>query len=468
MTKILEPVLEKLDSTTDDSLQRLFQLLKIPSISTDPDNHHKDCVLAAEYCIQLLKEIGFETHLYETKGEPIVVGHYTPKVSTSGPHVLFYGHYDVQPEDPVDLWDTPAFSPQILEDEIHGKVIAGRGSSDDKGQLMTFLEACRSWKSVHGDLPLRITVLFEGEEESGSPSLPNFFAAHKDEIKADIALVCDTSQWDVDTPAITTMLRGLAYTELTITGPDRDLHSGHYGGVVMNPIRALTNILGDLYDDEGRIQIPNFYDDVVLPDEEQLQQWKHINFSSQDFLGSVGLSQPAGEINFSPLEQLWSRPSIEINGIQGGYTGPGSKTVIPESAFAKVSFRLVANQNPDEVLENFKLFVRERLPKDCKVEFKGNHASPAVKFETSTKYMQSASQALSDEFSKPALLIGCGASIPIVESFKTELGMETLLIGFALDDDRIHSPNEKYNLSSFNRGKRSWARILNAISQIES
>ncbi len=464
MTHNLDAVLAKLDETTAEALERVFELMRIPSISTDPA-HHKDCLAAAEYCGELLRQTGFDTSIRLTEGEPMVVGHYVPEGDVRGPHILFYGHYDVQPVDPLELWDTPPFEPKIVEDAKHGQVIMGRGSSDDKGQLMTFLEACRAWKEVNGSLPLRITVLLEGEEECGSPSLPAFLDAHKDELKADLALVCDTGQWDAETPAITTMLRGLATLEVVIHGPSRDLHSGLYGGPVRNPIRVLTDILGDLYNDKGAVQIPGFYDDVVKPDDDQLAQWNAIDFDEKEFLGSIGLSVPAGEDGYTALEQLWARPTLEMNGICGGYTGPGSKTVIPDHAFAKFSFRLVANQDPNKVIAGLKNFVEERLPEDCRVEFKGIHGAPAVKFDSTSKSMQAAASALTDEFGKPTLMMGCGASIPIVEPFKNELGMDTLLIGFALEDDRIHAPNEKYNLSSFKHGKRAWARILSKLAE---
>ncbi|MGH1349927.1 MAG: dipeptidase [Methyloligellaceae bacterium] len=465
MTDILGPVLQKLDDTTDEALERVFELMRIPSISTNPA-HHDDCVKAANYCADMLKETGFETSVMETTGEPMVVGQYVPDGGQSGPHVLFYGHYDVQPVDPLDLWDAPPFEPGIVEDKLHGPVIMGRGSSDDKGQLMTFLEACRAWMDVHGSLPLRITVLFEGEEECGSPSLPAFLEEHSDKLKADLALVCDTGQWDAKTPAITTMLRGLASIEVVISGPNRDLHSGLYGGPVRNPIRVLTHILGDLYDDQGSIQIPGFYDEVMQTSEEQLEQWRNIGFDAQTFLGGVGLSEAAGEKKYNALEQLWARPALEINGIHGGYTGPGSKTVIPESAFAKLSFRLVANQDPDKVLEGVKKFVTERLPSDCTAEFKGEHGAPAVKFDQNSASMKASAEALTEEFGVQAIMMGCGASIPIVEPFKNELGMDTLLIGFALEDDRIHAPNEKYNLSSFKHGRRAWARIMDKLARL--
>lgn len=460
----LSTVLDTLDAQTDQALARLFELLRIPSVSTDPA-FDEPCKEAAQWSAHMLHTCGFEAEVFPTEGQPMVVGQYKPPTTTNGPHILFYGHYDVQPADPLELWDTPPFEPQLKEDPDHGQIIVARGASDDKAQFLTFLEACRAWYEVHGSLPLPITILLEGEEESGSPSLPQFLKDHKDILKADIALVCDTGQWDATTPAITTMLRGMAFTEVTLHGPNRDLHSGLYGGPVMNPIRALSQILGALYDDQGRIQIPHFYDDVAPLSQEQSEQWQSLGFDAQEYLQSVGLSVPAGEQNYSALEQLWSRPTLEINGIYGGYTGPGNKTIIPATATAKISFRLVANQDPHKVLEAFQDFVRAHTPEDCQVTFSNTDGSPAARFDQNSQFVKHAAQALEDEFAKPPIMMGCGASIPIVEAFQKELGMEALLIGFALEDDRIHSPNEKYNVSSFTAGKRVWARVLEKFAK---
>ena len=458
----IAPVLDQLDKNLDASLKRLFDLVKIPSISTDPA-YAKDCRRAAEWLVADLKSIGFEASVRDTTGHPMVVGHHPgPK---GAPHVLFYGHYDVQPVDPLNLWEDDPFEAKVKEIEPGRKVITGRGSSDDKGQLMLFVEACRAYKQVHGELPCEVTVLFEGEEESGSPSLKPFLEANKKELTADFAMVCDTGMLNRETPSICTGLRGLVGEEVTIHAANRDLHSGVYGGAAANPIRFLAKILGDIHDDTGRVTIPGFYDGVEETPSQILSQWNNLGETTETFLGPIGLSIPSGEKGRSLLELVWARPTAEFNGIIGGYTGDGFKTVIAAQASAKVSFRLVHKQDPDKIRQAFRDFVLARLPADCIAEFEKHGGSPALQLSYDSPFISKAKQALSDEWPKPAVITAMGGSIPIVGDFKRFLGMESLLVGFGLDDDRIHSPNEKYDLTSFHKGQRSWARILDALAK---
>jgi acetylornithine deacetylase/succinyl-diaminopimelate desuccinylase-like protein len=456
----IDPVLATIDRGLDRSIECLFALLRIPSISTDPA-YRGECRKAADWLAHELAALGFAADVRATKGHPMVVAHGGPK--EGGPHVLFYGHYDVQPPDPLELWETPPFEPRLVGSDGNRRIVA-RGVADDKGQLMTFVEACRAFIAVEGKLPLPVTILLEGEEETGSPSLPPFLDAHKQELSADVALVCDTDMWDANTPAITTMLRGLVLEEVIVEGADRDLHSGLFGGAAINPIRVLARILAGIHDGEGRIAIPGFYDGAGELDPEIRAQWRALNFNESRFLGDLGLKAPAGEAGRSVLEQIWARPTCDANGIIGGYTGAGSKTVIPARASAKLSFRLVGEQDPVAVREGFRAFVRARLPADCKAEFLSHGASPALQLPLSSPYLAKTREALEAEWERAPVLKGSGGSIPIVGAFKRDLGMDSLLVGFGLDDDRIHSPNEKYNLASFHKGARSWARILAALA----
>jgi acetylornithine deacetylase/succinyl-diaminopimelate desuccinylase-like protein len=455
-----DSVLAFADAQLDASVERLAALMRVPSISTDPA-YAAECRRAAEQLAAELAELGFEARVADTPGHPMVVAHH----DGDGPHVLFYGHYDVQPVDPIELWTRDPFDPWIDTRVDGSKTIVGRGASDDKGQLRTFVEACRAWKAAEGRLPCRVTILFEGEEESGSTSLEPFLHAHAEELKADFALICDTLMWDRDTPGITIGLRGMAAGQVTVRGPSRDLHSGLYGGAARNPIQLLAGILGEMKDAEGRVTLDGFYDGVPDTDPAVLASWNKLGFDAGEFLGEVGLRVPAGEAGTTVLEQVWSRPTAEINGIWGGYIGEGFKTVIPAEAHAKVSFRLVGTQDPDQVWAAFQDHVRSRLPEDCSAEFvTRGPGSFAISLASDSGPLTATQGALDAEWGKSALL-GCGGSIPVVNSIRSILGMDSVMVGFALPDDNIHSPNEKYELKSFHKGIRSWVRILGALGE---
>ena len=455
----LDPVLARIDADLPVAIDRLFGLLRIPSISTDPA-FKADCDRAADWLVEDLRSLGVDASKRPTPGHPMVVGH----VEGEGPHLLFYGHYDVQPVDPLDLWDTPPFEPRI-EETPNGKVMRGRGTSDDKGQLMTFVEACRAWKAVHGNLPCKITFFLEGEEESGSPSLIPFMEENAAELKSDIALICDTSMVSPGVPSIASQLRGMLKDEFTLTGPRIDLHSGHYGGPALNPLAEIARIVAALHDDQGRVTVPGFYEGVYEISDNLRAQWNACGFDEETYLNSVGFTQSHGEAGYSTLELQWARPTLEINGLWGGYQGAGSKTVIPSKAHCKFTCRLVGDQDPDVLRDRIRAHVQSLLRPDCKIKWDTDlEGSPAPVMNTERPEFERARKALSDEWNREAVLVGMGGSIPIAGFFKSVLGMDAMLIGFANDDDAIHSPNEKYDVESFHKGIRSWARILAALS----
>lgn len=461
-TATVNAVLDHVDAGLDQSLERLQSLLRIKSISTDPA-FSEDCKAAARLLADDLVAGGFTASIHHTPGHPIVVAH--DDRDGPGPHVLFYGHYDVQPVDPLDLWSVDPFEPHVKTLANGIKVITGRGASDDKGQLMTFIEACRAWRHVVGELPVRVSLLLEGEEESGGKNLPTFIEANAEELSADIALVCDTDMWDRQTPCVTTMLRGFVGEEITVACANRDLHSGIYGGAARNPNHLLAEIIASLHHADGRVALEGFYDDVVELPARIKEQWIGLGFDENAFLASAGLSIPAGERDRSVLEMLWSRPTCEINGMTGGYVGEGFKTVIPAKASAKVSFRLVSDMDPRKIRESFRAHVRARIPADCSVTFTDHGGSPALTVPLEGSLLDQALAALTREWGKPAVIIGDGGSIPVGGEFKRILGIETLFIGFAQNDDRVHSPDEKYDLASFHKGIRSWVRLLDAFAQ---
>ncbi|MFV0359013.1 M20/M25/M40 family metallo-hydrolase [Tropicimonas sp.] len=455
----LSPVLDRIDADLPGALDRLMQLIRIPSISTDPA-HAGACEIAAEWLVGDLRSLGVDAAKRPTPGRPMVVGH----ADGDGPSLLFYGHYDVQPVDPLDQWNSEPFEPELQQTE-HGQVIRARGASDDKGQLMTFVEACRAWKAVHGRLPAQISFFFEGEEESGSPSLIPFLRENSGELTRDIVLICDTSMVAPGVPSIASQLRGMLKDEFVIEGPRIDLHSGHYGGPALNPLHEIARIVETFHDADGRVAVEGFYDGVHKISDDLKRQWESCGFDEKTYLESVGFTGPHGEKGYSTLEQQWARPTLEVNGLWGGYQGAGSKTVIPSRAHCKITCRLVGDMDPAEVRRKIRAHVAARLSTDARVVWQGDlDGAPAAVMDTSRPEFAAARQALTDEWNREAVFVGMGGSIPVAYYFKSILGMDSMLIGFANDDDAIHSPNEKYDVESFHKGIRSWARVLAALS----
>ena len=455
-----DKVLARIEADFPAHQARWLDWLRIPSISAQPA-HAADCRAAAEFARRELAAIGFTADLRETAGHPVVLAQH-PGPGGNAPHLLFYGHYDVQPADPLDLWTSPPFEPTVI-DGPHGKRVVARGAVDDKGQTAMWLGALRAWVEATGSLPVRATVLIEGEEEVGSVNLEPFLQAHRDELRADVAVISDTGMWDIDTPALTTALRGLLYTQVVLKAASRDLHSGVYGGSALNPINALTRALAALRDAAGRITLPGFYDGVAEVPGQQAGQWAALGFDEQKFLAGIGLSVPAGEVGRGGLERMWARPTCDINGIWGGYQGPGTKTVIPAEAGAKVSFRLVPGQDPEAIMASFRRFMQAHVPADAKLEISGD-GSPAIEVALDNPFVRAAQASLAEEYGRPAVLIGCGGSIPVVGSFHRLLGLDSVLMGFGLEDDQVHSPNEKFELRCFRHGMRSHARLLGHLA----
>ena len=455
---LIDKVLAQAEAGMPAAQQRWIDWLRIPSIGADPA-HAADCRAAAEFARQQLEDMGFDAKLRETGGHPAIVAHHPGPGGAGVPHLLYYGHYDVQPADPLSLWNSPPFEPTIV-DGPHGQRAYARGAVDDKGQVSMWLGAFRAWFEATGGMPCRITALIEGEEETGSVNFKPFVIANRDELKADICIISDTGMWDIDTPAISSSLRGMTYMEVTLKAASRDLHSGMYGGSALNPINALTSALGQLTDAQGRIQVPGFYDGIADISSGKANQWASLGFDEGKFLGDIGLSVPVGEAGRGALERLWARPTADICGIWGGYSGPGTKTVIAAEASAKVSFRLVPGQDPEAVQKGFIAFMKARVPADAKLEFTTFGTSPGLEMNTDSPFMQAAQAALTDEYGRPAVMIGCGGSIPVVDTITRELGMDSVLMGFGLDDDQVHSPNEKFEVRCFQQGLRSHARLL--------
>jgi acetylornithine deacetylase/succinyl-diaminopimelate desuccinylase-like protein len=474
----VDQVLSRLESQEKQQIQELMDWLRIPSISTDPA-YRSHCRRAAQWASDHLTASGFTSALRETgtqanPGHPIVLAHAPGDPSYKGPHVLFYGHYDVQPVDPLDLWESPPFEPKLIETGTAGGPgprIVARGAVDDKGQVMMFLSAMRAWKEIAGLAAggVKMTVLLEGEEESGSVNLDAFLDANKAELsKCTVCLISDTGMLGRGRPAITYGVRGLAYTEVVLHAANQDLHSGLWGGRCPNPISELTKVLAQLWDNDRKVTIPGFYDRVRPITQGEREAWKNLNIDAAESLSKIGLGPEAnvGETGYSATEREWARPTAEINGIVGGYTGKGAKTVIPAYASAKVSFRLVADQDPVQVTEAFFKWCQDRTPAGCRWELIDHHGGHPATVRTDSKELSAAVRAIDRATGRKAQLIKSGGSIPVAGSLKSKLGVETSFMGFGLEDDRVHSPNEKFELECLRMGTRSHAMFIDELKRL--
>ncbi|MCS7025782.1 MAG: dipeptidase [Bryobacteraceae bacterium] len=435
-------------------LDELFEFLRIPSISTLPE-HEPDLQRAAQFVADRLQAAGLEhVEVIDTDRHPLV---YADWLHAPGkPTVLCYGHYDVQPPDPLELWRTPPFEPTVRDGNVYG-----RGAADDKGQMYTHIKAVEALLAAHSTLPVNVKFLIEGEEEVGGASIAQYVPLHTEKLRADVALISDTSLYAEGIPTLCIGLRGLIYTEVECTATARDLHSGLYGGAAPNAVFALIELLSKAKDSNGVIQIPGFYDEVKPPAAAELESWHSLPFDEQQFLNhEVGSTALVGEPGYSVLERVWARPTLEVHGIAGGFTGAGAKTVIPAKATAKVSFRLVPEQNPERVIERWREFLATNTPQGTRIELRVLSASPAILVNPDHPAIGVAQKVFSDQFGRPTVLTRSGGSIPIVGEFARHLRIPTVLMGFGLPDDGLHSPNEKFKLENFYQGILTIAHFL--------
>jgi acetylornithine deacetylase/succinyl-diaminopimelate desuccinylase-like protein len=441
-------------------LNELLEFLRIPSVSTLPE-HKGDVAKAAQFVAASLKDAGMENvEVIQTGRHPLVYGDWLH--AEGAPTVLCYGHYDVQPPDPLELWESPPFEPSIRNGNIYA-----RGSCDDKGQMYMHVKAVEALRQQYdGKLPINVKFLIEGEEEVGGESISKYVPAHKDKLKADVALVSDTEMFADGVPTLCVGLRGLMYLEIEAKGPARDLHSGMYGGAAPNAVYGLIELLAQAKDAEGHILIPGLYDDVEAPDAKELESWQRLPFSEAEFLAGVGATALTGEPEQSVLARVWARPTFEVHGIAGGFTGAGSKTVIPAKALAKVSIRMVPNQDPEKVLTSLTRWVAAHTPKGIQTTVRLLGASPAVLVNPNHPAIDVAAKAMTEMLQKPTVFTRSGGSIPIVGEFFTHLGIPTILMGFGLPDDGLHSPNEKYRISNYYLGIQTIAHFLDVYGKI--
>lgn len=458
---MLDNVLQTIDDGSEQSLDGLKEFLRIPSVSTD-DHYAADIRKCADWLSGTIRKIGLDAQVLPTAGHPVVVARNEHKPGR--PTVLFYGHYDVQPPDPFDQWTTPPFEPAVRDGAIYA-----RGAADDKGQVWAHLQAIRAWQR-HGGLPVNLTMLIEGEEEIGSGSLPSFIESHRQMLHADLAIASDTNQYARGLPAISYGLRGIVFLEITLTGPSHDLHSGIYGGSVPNVANVLTELLATLHDKQGRVAVEGFYDDVLPLTDAERQMWRKLPFDENRFAAELGMSssQLGGETGYSTLERQWARPTCDINGMTSGYQGPGAKTIIPATASAKLSMRLVPSQDPATIARMVEQALRRRCPETVKMEVSGVTWSPPILIPHDGAPIRAATDAYKVGFNATPTLIRCGGTLHVVPQIKSLLGIDTLLVGFGLPDDRVHSPNEKFDLDALHCGTRTAAALYQNLAGIDS
>ncbi len=456
-----EKFLEYFNQNKDRFLDELIEVLSIPSVSNGEANK-SDVVRCAEWLKAHMEKIGLQnTEIYKTKGHPIVYGDYM-NAGKDKPVILIYGHYDVQPPEPLDRWVNPPFIPIVKDGKIYG-----RGTADDKGQIFIHLKAIESFLKTDGTLPINVKIIFEGEEEIGSENLGEFISSHKELLKAEYVVISDTEMYEKGKPAICYGLRGLCYMQIDVTGPNRDLHSGTYGGAVENPINALAKIISQLKSDDGKILIDGFYDDVTDLTEEERKELNKLATDENQFKKDLDVKSLTGEKGYTLVERLTARPTLDCNGIWGGFQGKGTKTVIPSEAGVKISMRLVPQQNPEKIAELFKKYIEKISPDTIKVKVSYLHGGKPSVTSINSPAIKAAMSALKKGFETEPVFIKDGGSIPIVSTFKDELGADAILMGFGLPDDNIHSPNEKFELENFYKGIISVCYYYNELSNLE-
>jgi succinyl-diaminopimelate desuccinylase len=438
---------------------QLCELLAIPSVSAD-SQYAPAVRQGCQWLVNQFKSLGLETETIETSGHPLVFAQ-SEKIPNR-PTVLVYGHYDVQPPDPLDQWITPPFEPTRRDGNVYA-----RGATDDKGQLLTHIKSAQAWIETAGALPLQIKYLIEGEEEVGSAGLERFLAEQADRLACDVVIVSDTCQYGRGLPAITYGLRGIVYFQLHLQGPKQDLHSGSFGGAVTNPANALCRIMSSLMDENGRVRIPNFYDDVRDLTAREQENLASLPFDEQAFMNQVGVEGLSGEVNYSTLQRRWTRPTFDIHGLGGGYQGEGAKTIIPSTATAKFSFRLVPDQDPAKITASLKQWLASNCPPGIQMRLTESHGSPGVVVPLESPYMSAAARAIEHGFGRAPVFIREGGSIPIVSAFRYRLNADTLLLGWGLDDDNAHGPNEKFSLTSFRHGIKASACLWKELGQLQ-